>query len=139
MTLYWYILGVFSIDLLDINRFQYRVLHNVTKDTILTHMHLVYTLAPNFLELRFNIVLLFTPEFLSDMWCSVSLTMLQVFLISPMPGTWLSHLIFSNFTTQQCSKFFLSLFTVKISLTKMPPVLQTQTCIWGLPNSQICR
>jgi hypothetical protein len=41
--------------------------------------------------------------------------MLQVFLISPMPDTCLSHFIFSNFTTQEYSEFILSLFTANIT------------------------
>jgi hypothetical protein len=44
--------------------------------------------------------------------------MLQVFLISPTPDTCLSHCIFSIFTSQQYSKFILSLFTAKMSLKK---------------------
>ena len=114
MTLHSYVLGEnFNIDLLDIKPISVPFPSQRNKDTILTHMHLVYTFAPKFLELRFNIVLLFTPEFLSCIRCSVLLTMLQVSLISPMPDTWLSHFVFSNFTSQQRSKFFLSLFTVK--------------------------
>ena len=68
-------------------------------------------------------------NFLSGIWCSVLLTMLQVFLISLMADTRLNYFIFSNFATQHCSKCVVSLLTVKnITGKKMARVLKQQTC-----------